>query len=80
MLLEFLTTADSGSMPGALVTGGVGAAASGWMTAGVAAANLGMGGIKSYRSGIGAMTARSVEKAVEYLSDYFFRRGWIDKK
>jgi hypothetical protein len=29
-LLEFTTHADSGSMPGALVTGGAGAAASGW--------------------------------------------------
>jgi hypothetical protein len=49
-LLEFETNADSGSMPGAIVTGPVGAAAAGGLTVGVAAANVGMGAIKSYRS------------------------------
>lgn len=76
-LLEFETHADSGSMPGAIVTGPAGAAAAGGLTAGVAAANIGVGAIKGYRSAMGAMTSRSAEQAVDFLSEYFFRHGWI---
>ena len=76
-LLEFDTHADSGSMPGAIVTGPAGAAAAGGLTVGVAAANVGMGAIKGYRSAMGQMTSRSAEQAVDFLSEYFFRHGWI---
>ena len=76
-LLEFDTHADSGSMPGAIVTGPAGAAAAGGLTVGVAAANIGIGALKSYRSAMGQMTSRSVEQAVNFLSEYFFRHGWI---
>jgi hypothetical protein len=76
-LLEFDTHADSGSMPGAIVTGPAGAAAAGGLTVGVAAANMGIGAIKSYRSAMGQMTSRSTEQAVNFLSEYFFRHGWI---
>jgi len=76
-LLEFDTHADSGSMPGAIVTGPAGAAAAGGLTVGVAAANVGVGAIKSYRSAMGQMTSRSVEQAVDFLSEYFGRHGWI---
>jgi hypothetical protein len=76
-LLEFETHADSGSMPGAIVTGPAGAAASGGLTVGVAAANIGVGAIKGYRSAMGQMTSRSAEQAVDFLSEYFFRHGWI---
>lgn len=76
-LLEFDTHADSGSMPGAIVTGPAGAAAAGGLTVGVAAANIGVGAIKSYRSAMGQMTSRSAEQAVNFLSEYFFRHGWI---
>ena len=76
-LLEFDTHADSGSMPGAIVTGPVGAAAAGGLTVGVAAANVGLGAIKGYRSTMGQMTSRSVDQAVNFLSEYFFRHGWI---
>jgi hypothetical protein len=76
-LLEFTTHADSGSTPGALVTGGAGAAASGGMTAGVAAANVGVSGMKGYRSQVEQMTSRSADQAVAYLSQYFARQGWI---
>lgn len=76
-LLEFDTHADSGSMPGAIVTGPAGAAAAGGLTVGVAAANIGVGAIKGYRSAMGAMTSRSAEQAVDFLSEYFFRHGWI---
>jgi Domain of unknown function (DUF4410) len=76
-LLEFDTHADSGSMPGAIVTGPAGAAAAGGLTVGVAAANIGIGALKSYRSAMGQMTSRSTEQAVNFLSEYFFRHGWI---
>lgn len=33
---------------------------------------------KSYRSAMGQITARSTEQAVAYLSEFFFRQGWID--
>ncbi len=76
-LLAFETHADSGSLPGALVTAGAGAAAQGGVTAGMAAANVGVGGIKSYRSAMGQMTSRSADQAVAYLSEFFFIQGWI---
>ncbi len=76
-LLEFKTHADSGAAPGALVTGGAGAAASGGMTVGVAAANVGVSGVKGYRSQVEQMTARSADQAVAYLSQYFAKQGWI---
>jgi len=43
-LLAFKTHADSGEMPGAAVTMGAGAAAQGAVTAGMAAANVAVGG------------------------------------
>jgi hypothetical protein len=79
-LLEFTTHADSGSTPGALITGGAGAAASGGMTAGVAAANAGVSGVKGYRSQVEQMTSRSADQAVSYLSQYFARQGWIPQE
>jgi len=79
LLLEFLTNADSGSMPGAIVTAGAGAAAEAGAGA-IVGANVGIGGIKSYRSSMGAMTARSVEKAMDYLSGYFWQQAWISSR
>lgn len=76
-LLEFDTHADSGSMPGAIITGPAAAAAAGGLTVGVAAASVGVGVTKSYRSAMGAMTSRSAEQAVDFLSEYFGRQGWI---
>lgn len=79
-LLEFSTHADSGAAPGALVTGGVGAAASGGMTAGIAATNMGIGAAKGHRSQVEQMTARSADQAVAYLSQYFAQQGWISQQ
>jgi hypothetical protein len=76
-LLEFETHADSGHMPGAAVTMGAGAAAQGGATAGMAAANVAVGGVKAYRSAIEQMAANSGEQAAAYLSEYFGRQGWI---
>jgi uncharacterized protein DUF4410 len=79
-LLEFSTHADSGAAPGALVTGGVGAAANGGMTVGIAAANLGVSAGKGYRSQVEQMTSRSADQAVAYLSQYFAKQGWIPQE
>ena len=78
-LLEMETHADSGQMPGAIVTGPVGAAAAGGLTAGVAAANIGMGALKGYRSAMGQMTSRSTDQAVDFFSEYFGHEGWISQ-
>jgi hypothetical protein len=76
-LLSFKTHADSGEMPGAAVTMGAGAAAQGGMTAGMAAANVAVGGVKTYRTAMGAMAGRSADKAAVFLSQYFAGEGWI---
>ncbi len=77
ILTQFTTHADSGHMPGAAVTMGAGAAAQGGVTAGMAAANVAMGGVKAYRSDIERMAGRSADQAVAYLSEYFAKQGWI---
>ena len=76
-LLEFTTHADSGKMPGAAATMGVGAAAQGGVTAGAAAAQAAIGGVKEHRSDLENMAGRSAEQAVAYLSECFAKQGWI---
>jgi len=77
-LLEFETHADSGSMPGALVTAGAGAAA-GAGAGMVVGANAALGGAKSYRSSMGVMTAKSAQQAGDFMSEFFGRQGWIER-
>src|SRR5262245_59330408 len=79
-LLEFNTHSDSGRMPGAAVSAGVGAAASGGMTAGSAAANVGSSAVKGYRTQVDQMAGRSADQAVAYLSEFFARQGWIPQE
>lgn len=76
-LLEFQTHADSGKMPGAAATMGAGAAAQGGATAGMAAANVAVGGIRTYRTAIEQMAAKSGKQAADYLSEFFGKQGWI---
>jgi hypothetical protein len=75
-LVEFETHADSGSMPGVAITGAAGAAA-GTAAGVVVGANTAVGALKAHRSSMGTMTAKSVEQAVDYLSEFFGRQGWI---
>jgi hypothetical protein len=77
-LLHFATHADSGAMPGALVTGGAGAAA-GAGTAAVLGANAGLSIVKSYRSQVAQLASKSADQTVAYLSEYFARQGWISQ-
>lgn len=76
-VLQFRTHTDSGKMPGAAVTMGAGAAAQGGATAGMAAANVTVGGVKSYRSQIEQLAGASADQAVAYLSELAGRQGWI---
>ena len=71
------THADSGHMSGAAVTMGAGAAAQGGATAGMAAVNVAVGGVRAYRFAIEQMAANSGEQAAAYLSEYLGRQGWI---
>jgi hypothetical protein len=49
-LLDFTTESDSGKLPGAAPMLGVGAAAQGGVTAGMAVANAAVSGVKTYKS------------------------------
>lgn len=76
-VLDFSTHADSGTMPGAAVTMGAGAAATGGVSAGMAVANAGVTGVRTYRSTTEAAAGRTADQAVAYLSEFFFKQGWI---
>jgi hypothetical protein len=77
-LMSFGTHSDSGAMPGALVTGGVGAAA-GASTAAMLGTNAGLAVVKGYRSQVSQLARSSANQTVAYLSQYFAQQGWIDQ-
>ena len=79
-VLEFTTHADSGDMPGAAVTMGAGAAAQGGVTAGMAAANVALGGVKTYRSETEQLAGRSGDKAAGFIADFASKQGWITQE
>jgi hypothetical protein len=76
-VLEFTTEADSGKMPGAAPTLGVGAVAQGGVTAGMAITNAASAGVKHYNSDIARMAAESGDQVARYLSEFFAKQGWI---
>jgi len=76
-LLDFKTHADSGILPGAAATMGAGAAITGGVTAGMAAAGVAAGAVKEYHSEIERMASHSADQAVAYLSEFFAKQGWI---
>jgi hypothetical protein len=76
-LIGFDAHADSGNMPGAAVSGGVGAAA-GAGTAAVLATNAAVSGVKSYKSSSAQQARKIGEKIAEELGKYFAQQGWID--
>ncbi len=76
-LLDFKTHSDSGSLPGAAATMGAGAAVTGGVTAGMAAASAAEGVLKEYHSEVERMAAHSADQAVAYLSEFFANQGWI---
>ncbi len=76
-VLDFRTHADSGKMPGAAATMGVGVAATGAVTATMWATSAATGGLKEYKSVVARMGAKSGQQAVGYLSTFFYKQGWI---
>jgi uncharacterized protein DUF4410 len=76
-LLQFRTHADSGKMPGAAATMGIGAAAQGGVTAGMTAANVAVGGAKAYGSQVEVLASDTADKAAAFIADFARRQGWI---
>ena len=76
-VLEFETHVESAKMPGAAVTLGAGAVATGAVSAGSAAAAAGMAGVKAHQSRMGALTDKTAEEINAYLSQYLAKQGWI---
>lgn len=77
-LMVFATHADSGAMPGAIVTGGAGAAA-GAGAGVVVGTNVGLAAIKSYRSQVEELASKSADQVIAHLSQYFAQHGWISQ-
>ena len=76
-VLEFDVHVESGKLPGAAVTLGAGAVATGAVSATSAAAAGGLAGVKAHQSSLGALTDKAAEEIAAYLSQYFAKQGWI---
>jgi hypothetical protein len=75
-ILDFETTADSGYMPGAGITGPAGAAAGGATAAASLGVNLAAGGVKNYTSSTGYLADKTTDQIVELVANYYNRQGW----
>jgi hypothetical protein len=76
-IMDFTTHADSGEMPGALITGAPGAAAGGAAAIASVGVNVAAGGVKSVTSSTDFMAKRTANKSVAFMSTYFANAGWI---
>jgi hypothetical protein len=76
-LLEFMALADSGKLPGAVVTFPAGAVVQGGVSSGLIASSAASSGVSAYLSEMSQMASSSADEAVRYLSEYFARQGWI---
>jgi hypothetical protein len=75
-IMQFMTHADSGQMPGVLVTGAPGAAAGGAAAVASMGVNMTVSAIKGYRSSMGSLGKMSADQIVDHLSQYFAQQGW----
>ena len=75
-ILDFETTADSGYMPGAGITGPAGAAAGGATAAASLGVNLAAGGVKNYTSSTGHLADKTTDQIVDLVGNYYNRQGW----
>ena len=75
-IIDFATTADSGYMPGAGVTGPAGAAAGGATAAASLGVNLAAGGVKNYTSSTGYLVDKTTGQIVQQVENYYNRQGW----
>ena len=75
-ILDFETSADSGYMPGAGITGPAGAAAGGATAAASLGVNLASGGVKTYTSSTGYLADKTTTQIVDLVANYYNRQGW----
>jgi hypothetical protein len=75
-VIDFATSADSGYMPGAGVTGPAGAAAGGATAAASLGVNLAAGGVKNYTSSTGFLVDKTTDQIVQQVVNYYNRQGW----
>jgi len=76
-LLEFVTRADSGRLPGAAATLPVGAALPAGLSLGVTAGSALAKGVNENSASLNRMALASAEQTIRYLSPFFARQGWI---
>jgi hypothetical protein len=76
-IMNFNTSANSGSMPGAAFTAPAGAAVGGAAAAASLGANLAAGAGKNYTSGMGYLAKKTADQATAYMSQYFGVQAWI---
>jgi hypothetical protein len=75
-IIDFSTSADSGYMPGAGITGPAGAAAGGAAAAASLGVNLAAGGIKNVTSSTGYLVDKTTDQIVQQVVNYYNRQGW----
>jgi len=75
-ILDFATSADSGYMPGAGITGPAGAAAGGTAAAVSLGVNVAAGGVKNITSSTGYLVNKTSDQIVQQLTNYYNRQGW----
>ena len=76
-ILDFTTSADSGYMPGAGITGPAGAAAGGAAAAASLGVNLAAGGVKNVTSSTGYLVDKTTDQIVQQVINYYNRQGWM---
>ena len=75
-VMDFSTSADSGYMPGAGITGPAGAAAGGATAAASLGVNLAAGGVKNVTSSTGYLVDKTADQIVQQVVNYYNRQGW----
>jgi hypothetical protein len=75
-IIDFATSADSGYMPGAGITGPAGAAAGGATAAASLGVNLAAGGVKNITSSTGYLVDKTTDQIVQQIVNYYNRQGW----
>src|SRR5271156_2523248 len=75
-ILDFATSADSGYMPGAGITGPAGAAAGGAVAAASIGVNIAAGGVKNVTSSTGYLVDKTSDQIVQQMVNYYNRQGW----
>jgi hypothetical protein len=75
-VMDFSTSADSGYMPGAGITGPAGAAAGGATAAATLGVNVAAGGVKNVTSSTGFLVDKTTDQIVQQVVNYYNQQGW----